>query len=91
MEKTIEAFEVRRTFSKVLRDVSRGDNVVVVEQNGEPVAAVVPIEWSQQWKKRREAFFEHMRTVSERAHVPEEEAQELIEEAITAIRARNKA
>jgi prevent-host-death family protein len=89
MEKTIGAFEVRRTFDKVLRDVGRGDNVVV-EKDGEAVAAVVPIELYEQWKKRREAFFEHMRLVAERANVPEDEAQQLIEEAIAAVRAQHK-
>jgi hypothetical protein len=59
----------------------------VIEKNGEPVAAVVPIELYEQWKRRREAFFEHMRQVAERANVPEDEAQALIEEAITAVRA----
>jgi prevent-host-death family protein len=90
MERTLGAFEARRQFGKVLQGVARGDKVVV-ERNGEPVAAVVPIELYEQWKKRRAAFFEHMRLVSERANVPEDEAQALIEEAITAVRAQAKA
>ncbi|MCC6629455.1 MAG: type II toxin-antitoxin system prevent-host-death family antitoxin [Chloroflexi bacterium] len=90
MEKTLQAVEVRRQFDNVLRDVERGDNVVV-EKNGEPVAAVVPIALYVQWKKRRAAFFEHMRQVSERANLPEDEAQQLIEEAIAAVRAQDQA
>jgi prevent-host-death family protein len=74
----------------VLQAVSRGDKVVV-EKNGEPVAAVVPIELYEQWKRRREAFFEHMRQVAERANMPEDEAQALIEEAIAAVRAQANA
>ena len=89
MEKTLGAFEVRRQFGKVLQGITRGDKFVV-EKNGEPVAAVVPIELYEQWKKRRAAFFEHMRHVAERANVPEDEAQQLIEEAIAAVRAQPK-
>jgi prevent-host-death family protein len=89
MEKKIGAFEARRTFGKVLRDVGRGDKVVV-ERNGEPVAAVVPIELYQQWKRRRDAFFEHVQRVSERSTLSEEEAFRLVEEAVAAVRAEDE-
>ena len=59
----------------------------MVEYHGEPVAAVVPIELYQQWKQRREAFFEKMRATAERANLPEDEAAALVAEAIAAVRA----
>lgn len=90
MERTIGAFEARRTFGKVLRDVGRGDKVVV-EKNGEPVAAVVPIELYEQWKKRRAAFFDKLEAMGEQANLPEEEAEQLVAEAIAAVRAAQKA
>jgi prevent-host-death family protein len=90
MEKTMGAFEARRTFGKLLQAVRHGDRVVV-QRNGEPVAAVVPIELYEQWKRRREAFFDKLEAMGEEANLSEEEAQALVEEAIAAIRAQDAA
>ena len=89
MEKVIAAFEARRSFGKLIQDVlSRGDQFVI-ERHGEAVAAVVPIEVYRQWQRRRQAFFDHMRQVSEQANVPEEEAEALVAEAVQAVRSHS--
>ncbi len=86
MEKVIPAFDARRQFGRLLNDVvARGDEYVV-ERHGEPVAAVVPIELYQQWKRRREAFFAHWEAVANRANIPEDEAMALTAEAVQAVR-----
>lgn len=87
MVQTLSAWEARRQFGKVLRDVSRNNDAVIVESHGEPIVAVVPIELYQRWERRREAFFDHMQAVSERANLTDEETQEIVEEAIRAVRA----
>ncbi len=89
-DQTIDAFEVRRQFGKILQKIARG-NRVVVKWHGDPVAAVVPIELYDQWKRRREEFFEKMRTVSERVNLSEEEAQKVVARAIRAVRTRKRA
>lgn len=86
MEKTVGAFEARRQFGQILKQVSGKGESYVVEYHGEPVAAVVPIEDYAKWKQRREEFFDRMRATAERANVPYEEAIELVEEAIQATR-----
>ena len=86
MEKTVGAFEARRQFGQILKDVSARDESYVIEYHGEPVAAVVPIELYTKWKQRRDAFFEHMRATAARANLSPEEADKLIEEAIQAVR-----
>ena len=86
MEKTVPAFEARRQFGKMLQDVlSRGDKFVV-ERHGEPVAAVVPIEVYEQWKRSREAFFARLRDAAEKANMTPEEADALAEETVQAVR-----
>jgi len=86
MEKTVGAFEARRQFGRILQEVvARGDKYVV-ERHGEAVAAVVPIDIYLQWKRRREAFFDKMREVAERANVPEDEAEDLVQEAVRQVR-----
>jgi prevent-host-death family protein len=86
MEKTINAFEVRRSFGKVLQDIlSRGDKYVV-ERHGTPVAVVVPVEVYEQWKQSREHFFATLRMAQEHANLSADEASKLAEEAVRATR-----
>ena len=86
----ISAWDARRTFGKVLDTVGFRGDTVVVEKNGERLAAIVPIQMLDKWEEERRAFFDHMRAVSQRADVPYEEAQELAEEAIQAMRAERQ-
>lgn len=88
MEKMIGAFEARRQLGKILKEVSGKGDRYVVEYHGEPVAAVVPIQLYEQWKRRREAFFDKMRLTAERANLSEEEAMTLAQEAIQAVRSQ---
>ncbi len=90
-ERIIGAFEARRQFGRILQEVvARGDKYVV-ERHGEPVAVLVPIEVYEQWKRRREAFFDQMEEVAARANLPPEDADSLAQEAVQAVRARSTA
>jgi prevent-host-death family protein len=90
MEKTVSAYEARRNFGKYLQDVAAKGNNIVVERHGEPVAVVVPVSVYKQWQQRRAEFFRWLEKMAERANVPEAEAEELIEEAIQAVRAEQR-
>lgn len=87
MEKTVPAFEARRQFGKLLQDVAGRGHRFVVERHGEPIAAVVPIEVHEQWKRARGAFFAQMREIAELASLSPEEADALAAEAVQAVRA----
>ncbi|MFN8499295.1 MAG: type II toxin-antitoxin system Phd/YefM family antitoxin [Anaerolineae bacterium] len=87
MEKKVGAFEARRQFGSILQNVVADRDRYVIERHGQPVAAVVPIEVYEQWKKQRQAFFDQIRAIAEEANVPEDEANELVNEAIQAVRA----
>ena len=86
MEKTINAFEIRRTFGKVLQDVLGKGDRFVVERHGEPVAVVVPVSVYEQWKKSRERFFETLAQAQQNANLSESEADAAVQEAIKTIR-----
>ncbi len=90
MERTVSAFEARRNFGKILQDVAANGDKIVVERHGEPVAVVVPIEVYRQWQQRRQEFFDWLREVSARINAPDEETEQLIEEAIKAVRAEKR-
>ena len=87
-DKTIGAFEARRKFGNILREVEIKGDSFVVERHGEAVAALVPMQVYEQWKQRRNTFFAKMREVSTKANVPEIEAEKRASEAIAATRAR---
>jgi prevent-host-death family protein len=93
-EKTIGAFEARRQFGKVLQDVLAKGDKFVVERNGEPIAAVVPIQLYRQWKQRREAFFAQMREAAVRSQqheaMSEEETMGLVNHEIKEYRAEKR-
>lgn len=91
MEKTVSAYEARRKFGKLLQDVTARGDKIVVERHGEPVAVVVPMFVYEQWKCNRQKAFDTIHRMAEQANVPEDEAQELIEEAIKAVRAEKRA
>lgn len=94
LEKTIGAFEVRRQFGKVLTGVMTRGEKVVVERNGAPVAVVVPVHIYEQWKHRREAFFQHMRAAAQRSQdyqdLSEDDVTELVSAEIKAFRAEKR-
>lgn len=87
MEKSVGAFEVRRSFGRILQEVAAKGDRVVVERHGEPIAAVVPIDVYNQWKRSRAEFFDRMRRASERANLSPAEADRLAAEAVKAVRA----
>ena len=87
MEKTVGAFEIRRNFGKVLQGITARGDKYIVERHGEPVAAVVPVEVYEQWKRSRSRLFEQLRRAQENANLSPQEADALADEAVQAARA----
>ena len=85
MEKTIGAFEARRQLGRVLQEVAAKGDRYIVERHGERIAAVVPIELYEQWKRSRNEFFDKLRAVSQRASLTPPEADKLADEAVTGV------
>lgn len=90
MEKTINSFEIRRNFGKILQDVSAQGDMYIVERHGMPMAVLVPLPVYEQWKQSRKRFFAALRTAQESASLSEEEAKELAAEAVQAVRVRKE-
>ena len=86
MEKSVGAFEARQHLGKILKEVAGKGDRYVVEYHGAPVAAVVPMQLYEQWKRDREALFDEMRKVSEQVNLSPKEADRLTKEAIAAVR-----
>lgn len=87
MERTVAAFAARRQFGQLLREVETLQEQVIVERNGHPVAALVPIAVYEQWKRQRDAFFDRLEATAARANLSEDEAIALALEAQHSARA----
>jgi prevent-host-death family protein len=85
-EKSIGAVEAQRDLARLLRTVSGKGDRYVVEESGEAIAAVVPIELYRRWKEDRDAFFEEIERVSRRSDLSPVEADALAEEAVANVR-----
>jgi hypothetical protein len=53
-----------------------------------PKTAVVPVRILESWERERQALFDTMRAASERANLSEEEAEQLVADAIERVRSR---
>lgn len=86
MEKTISSQDAPGRFSDLLQGVSDKGDRYVVEQDGVPLAAMVPFALYSQWKRRREGFFQQLRETADRADLSEVDATQLADEAKRAVR-----
>ena len=86
MERSVSAYDARRQFGSLLNDVDARSERVIVTRHGEPIAALVPIAVYEQWKRRRERFFQMIDDIQKHASMTQEEADELIAEALEATR-----
>ncbi len=58
MRKTVTAVRARGKLGQMLEEVYyRGDHYII-ERAGKPMAAVVPVEQYEQWRRERQAFFD---------------------------------
>ncbi len=88
MEKSVSALDAPQRFGDLLQDVSANGDRYVVEQDGVPLAAMVPFALYARWKRRREGFFGEMREAADRAGLSETEAAELADDARRAVRSQ---
>lgn len=66
MRKTVSAVRARGKLGELLEEVYYRGNQYVIERAGKPMAAVVPVEQYEQWRKEREAFFELVEEIRSR-------------------------
>ena len=89
MEKTVSAEDAPVRFADLLHEVTDQGDRYVVEDNGVPLAAVIPFALYSQWKRRRERFFEEMRQVAERVGLDDDEAMRIAEDVKRSVRSRS--
>ena len=87
MERKVTTEEAETQFGTILRGVCKEGDDFVVEQDGEPVAAVVPFWLYNQWKRRREGLFARLAEAAQTGEdLTDEETMDIAVEAVRAVR-----
>jgi prevent-host-death family protein len=92
---TMSASEVRQHFASTINKVARDHTRVIVEKNGVPVAAIVPMEYMPRFDSEDAGMTRAAWAVAAMrkafADVPQEEIEREAEKAITEVRAEMRA
>lgn len=87
MVKTISAVKARQNLGSIMNAVSLRDDQYIIERDGKPMAAMVPLWYLDQWRRQRESFFQKVGEIQERCKdMDPEELESVIDEAVEAVR-----
>ena len=88
MRRSVSALKARGNLGQILEGVYYRGDEYIIERSGRPMAAVVPVEQYEQWRREREEFFTLVDEVRERnRNIP---AQEVARDVAAAVRAARK-
>ncbi len=91
MEHTISTTQVNDPLNGLVQElIAKGDRIVL-EQDGEAVAVVVPVSLYTKWEQSRHRFFAAWRAAAATANMDPDEADVLAAEAVQAVRAAKRA
>lgn len=90
MNKSIGIAEARTTLREIVDQVQLKGESYIINRNGKPAAAVVPVAVYENWKRERKAFFDQVRVFQLRANLDPDEADKIAAEAVRAVRKGRK-
>jgi len=89
MRKTVSAMRARGKLGQILEEVYYRGDQYVIKRAGKAMAAVVPVEQYEQWRRERDAFFDAVEAIrAENADVPPERVVQDVAAAKRAARRR---
>jgi hypothetical protein len=88
VEKSIERAAAEQSIKRLLEEVKENEDRIVIEENDNPAAVVVPIGVYWQWLRSRDLYAQKLREEAEAEELSDEEAEanELIAEAVWWVR-----
>ena len=78
---TLSVSEAQRDLIRILDIVGVEETPMVVEKDGKPLAAIVPMKLLEKWEEQRRDFFTQMHQIAERANLSNRDAVKLIDRA----------
>ncbi len=89
MLKKITAKEMRVRLGEVMDQVRLKGDRFIVERNGRPMAAVVPLEINEAYERDREYFFQLIRTIQQKnAKVTLKQVEKDVAKAVAEVRGK---
>lgn len=88
MEKTIGAFEARRSLGKLIEEAFYNKDSFIIERSGRPMAVLVSIEDYQRWQRlAKDQVFAMIEAVQKRnAQVPSADLERDMRDALKSLR-----
>ena len=84
MAKRISAMDLRKRLGQIMNEVTFRDHEYVIERDGKPMAALVPIWKLKQIEERKEAFWKKVEEFRrEGKKMQKKELESVISEAVT--------
>ena len=71
-----------------MREAGAGKIHLTIVDEGEPVAAIMPLQSAREWEADRQRFFDTLREMQAAANLTPDEAEELAREAVEAARSQ---
>jgi len=90
MEKELGVTKAREQFGELVEQVQYKGDSIIINRNGKPAAAIVPIDVYETWKKERKNFFDQIRQMQSNAGLEPDEADKLALEAVSKVRTKGK-
>lgn len=92
MSQTITAKELEANLGSYLSKVANDGDRIVVERQGKPAAALVPVAVLRAYEESRRRFFDAMESAAEKMRdIPEAEIEAEIDQAVREVRAARRA
>jgi hypothetical protein len=92
MEQSVQRAEAEKDIKRILQGVMENEDRIVIEQDDQPVAVIVPVGVYWQWLRSQEFLADKLREMAQEFGMSEEEAEvnELAEEAKWWVRRKRK-
>ncbi len=90
MVKKITAMKARQNLGQIMNEVSIRNDQYIIERNGKPMVAIVPISFIEEREIRKKEFLSIVDEAQKNANISEEEAEKDIQKAIMEVRKTNK-
>jgi len=86
MTKSISTSNLDSDAQQLIKAAGQGKIRVIFEEDGKPIAAVMPVLSAQIWEAEREGFFATFEGAAKRSDLSDDEAEERALEAVRAVR-----
>jgi hypothetical protein len=90
IEKRLSVAEAENNLLQIVQGIAKDNSGVILEIEGEPSAAVVPLAFYEQWLKHQQSFFDKLQRISKRIDMDPDEADAVAEGLVQSVRRKRK-